>query len=146
VKKIVANDGLRGFYKGTATPLVGVGACVSIQFGTFEFMKRYLRIRNERAGHADPNLLSGGEFYVAGAAAGIANTIVACMRLKQNGLIVGPVELIRIRLQTQSTKAKLYTGPIDCIRKIYNAGGLRALYRGMGPTIGREGHGMGWGT
>jgi hypothetical protein len=88
VKKIVANDGLRGFYKGTATPLVGVGACVSIQFGTFEFMKRYLRIRNEKAGHADPNLLSGVEFYVAGAAAGIANTIVGCMRLKPDGLIV----------------------------------------------------------
>jgi hypothetical protein len=59
-------------------------------------------------------------------------------------LIEGPVELIRIRLQTQSAKAKVYTGPIDCIKKIYKVGGLRALYRGMGPTIGREGHGMGY--
>lgn len=58
-------------------------------------------------------------------------------------LIQGPVELIRIRLQTQSGKNKQYTGPIDCIRKIYKAGGIRALYRGMGPTVGREGHGMG---
>jgi solute carrier family 25 (mitochondrial carnitine/acylcarnitine transporter), member 20/29 len=57
------------------------------------------------------------------------------------GLMVGPVELIRIRLQTQ--KGKVYSGPIDCIKKIYSAGGLRALYRGMGPTVGREGHGMG---
>jgi solute carrier family 25 (mitochondrial carnitine/acylcarnitine transporter), member 20/29 len=81
VKKIVANEGLLGFYKGTATPLVGVGACVSIQFGTFEFMKRYLRLRNDKAGHANPNLLSEGQFYIAGAAAGIANTIVACIRL-----------------------------------------------------------------
>jgi Mitochondrial carrier protein len=57
-------------------------------------------------------------------------------------LTKGPVELIRIRLQTQ--KEKMYTGPIDCIRKIYKIGGIRALYRGMGPTIGREGHGMGY--
>ena len=57
-------------------------------------------------------------------------------------LTIGPVELIRIRLQTQ--KGKMYTGPIDCIRKIYKIGGIRALYRGMGPTIGREGHGMGY--
>jgi solute carrier family 25 (mitochondrial carnitine/acylcarnitine transporter), member 20/29 len=79
VKKILANDGFRGFYKGTATPLVGVGACVSIQFGTFEYMKRYLRTLNEKSGHVNPNLLSGGEFYIAGAAAGISNTIVACI-------------------------------------------------------------------
>jgi solute carrier family 25 (mitochondrial carnitine/acylcarnitine transporter), member 20/29 len=57
--------------------------------------------------------------------------------------MIGPVELIRIRLQTQSVKAKLYSGPIDCIRKIYQIGGIRALYRGMGPTVTREGHGMG---
>lgn len=85
MKKILANDGVLGFYKGTATPLVGVGACVSIQFGTFEFMKRYLRLRNDKAGHADPNLLSGGQFYIAGAAAGISNTIVACAYPQFNG-------------------------------------------------------------
>jgi solute carrier family 25 (mitochondrial carnitine/acylcarnitine transporter), member 20/29 len=78
VKKILANEGLFAFYKGTATPLVGIGACVSIQFGTFEFMKRFFRTRNEDAGHIDTTL-SGGQFYVAGCAAGVANTIVACM-------------------------------------------------------------------
>jgi solute carrier family 25 (mitochondrial carnitine/acylcarnitine transporter), member 20/29 len=140
VKKIIANEGFRGFYKGTATPLVGVGACVSIQFGTFEFMKRYFRTRNEQHGHSSLDL-SGGQFYLAGGAAGIANTVVACMFYFFMVLTIGPIELIRIRLQTQKTK--IYTGPIDCIRKIYKVGGLRALYRGMGPTIGREGHGMG---
>jgi solute carrier family 25 (mitochondrial carnitine/acylcarnitine transporter), member 20/29 len=78
VKKIVSNEGFRGFYKGTATPLVGVGACVSIQFGTFEYMKRYFRLRNEQAGHFN-SPLSGGQFYLAGGAAGIANTVVACI-------------------------------------------------------------------
>ena len=77
MKKIVANEGFRGFYKGTATPLLGVGACVSIQFGTFEFMKRSFRTENEKAGKEGN--LSGAQFYMAGGAAGIANTIVACM-------------------------------------------------------------------
>lgn len=58
--------------------------------------------------------------------------------------MIGPVELIRIRLQTQPAKAKLYNGPIDCIKKIYNVAGVRGLYRGLGPTITREGHGMGF--
>jgi solute carrier family 25 (mitochondrial carnitine/acylcarnitine transporter), member 20/29 len=76
VKKIIANEGFRGFYKGTATPLVGVGACVSIQFGTFEFMKRTFRTGNEKAGKEA--MLSGAQFYMAGGTAGIANTIIAC--------------------------------------------------------------------
>lgn len=59
-------------------------------------------------------------------------------------LTEGPVELVRIRLQTQPAKNRLYTGPIDCIKKLYSRGGIRALYRGMGPTVGREGHGMGY--
>jgi len=58
--------------------------------------------------------------------------------------LVGPVELIRIRLQTQPVEKKIYSGPIDCIRQIYRAGGIRALYRGLGATVAREGHGMGY--
>lgn len=50
---------------------------MSIQFGTFEYMKRFLRDRNEKHGHRDLTL-SGGQFYLAGGAAGVANTIVAC--------------------------------------------------------------------
>ncbi|EHM99815.1 Ymc1p [Saccharomyces cerevisiae x Saccharomyces kudriavzevii VIN7] len=41
VKKLLANEGPRGFYKGTLTPLIGVGACVSLQFGVNEAMKRF---------------------------------------------------------------------------------------------------------
>jgi len=56
----------------------------------------------------------------------------------------GPTELVRIRLQTQ--KGKVYSGPIDCIRKIYRDGGLSSFYRGIGPTIGRVANGMGYAT
>jgi len=31
-QKILKGEGLRGFYKGTLLPLIGVGGCVSIQF------------------------------------------------------------------------------------------------------------------
>ena len=57
-------------------------------------------------------------------------------------LTVGPMELVRIRLQTQ--KGNQYKGPIDCIRKIYRDGGLTSFYRGIGPTIGRVANGMGY--
>lgn len=87
MKKIISNEGILAFYKGTATPLVGVGACVSIQFGTFEFMKRYFRERNEKTGHSNTSL-SSGQFYLSGGAAGVANTIIACTLLRLLEVII----------------------------------------------------------
>lgn len=64
--------------QGTLTPLLGVGLCVSIQFGVFERMKREFGAANAAR---DPALkgkgLSGGQLYLAGAAAGLTNSFVA---------------------------------------------------------------------
>ena len=78
--------------------------------------------------------LNYGQYYLAGAGAGIANSLVA-----------GPVEHVRIRLQTQpSGAARLYAGPIDCIKKLVSQEGIfRGLYRGQMATILREGQGFG---
>lgn len=130
VRKLLKNEGFSGFYKGTLTPLIGVGACVSIQFGVNEYMKRYFTKSNASAGHSDSRL-TNSQFYISGAAAGVANSALAC-----------PIEHIRIRLQTQTSN--LYSGPIDCIRKIVSlSNGASGLFRGITPTIIREGHGMG---
>ena len=55
-------------------------------------------------------------------------------------MISGPIEHVRIRLQTQPHgAARLYKGPIDCIRKISaHEGILKGLYRGEAVTIIRE--------
>lgn len=64
--------------QGTLTPLLGVGLCVSIQFGVFERMKREFGAANAAR---DPALkgkgLSSGQLYLAGAAAGLTNSFVA---------------------------------------------------------------------
>lgn len=67
---------------------MGIGVCVSIQFGALESTKRYLAKRNIAAGRggADGSILSGGQLVVAGSIAGLAN-----------GVVSGPVEHIRIR-------------------------------------------------
>lgn len=128
--QIVKKEGPLAFYKGTLTPLLGVGACVSIQFGVVEALKRQFSASNVSSGHkAD---LSYGQFYLAGGIAGFANSFVA-----------GPVEHVRIRLQTQPSPP-LYRGPIDCIRQISSQSGLfHGIYRGQIPTFAREFHGMG---
>ncbi|KAI9503559.1 Mitochondrial carrier protein ymc2 [Coemansia spiralis] len=132
VRKTIRNDGFSGFYKGTSTPLVGVGLCVSIQFLVMEHMKRtFAHINNTPKGQ--PPALTASQLYIAGATAGVANSIVS-----------GPVEHIRVRLQVQTAGASAqYKGPIDCISQIYRNFGVGGIYRGQIPTIVREFNGYG---
>ncbi|KAI8082904.1 mitochondrial carrier domain-containing protein [Halteromyces radiatus] len=127
VRQTRAKEGLKGFYKGTTTPLVGIGACVSIQFVVLEAMKRFYSPHGES--------LTNSQFYLAGAASGIANSVVS-----------GPVEHIRTRLQVQtsSTGTGLYfKGPVDAIKQIYSRYGIAGIYKGQGITMAREFQGYG---
>ncbi|KAH9880150.1 hypothetical protein J1614_002176 [Plenodomus biglobosus] len=124
---IYKNEGALAFYKGTLTPLIGIGACVSVQFGGFHYARRAFEASNvENKGSAQ---LSYAQYYAAGAFAGIANTALS-----------SPIEHIRIRLQTQPHGAnRLYNGPIDCVRKLSaHQGVLRGVYRGTAVTFLRE--------
>lgn len=126
--RVLKNEGPLAFYKGTLTPLLGIGACVSIQFAALESAKRYFR-GNKAPGQE----LSLPELCAAGAFAGVANTVVS-----------GPVEHIRIRLQTQpDVTPKLYNGPLDCVRKLYAANGIAGVFKGQVSTIWRDGMGYG---
>jgi solute carrier family 25 carnitine/acylcarnitine transporter 20/29 len=101
---------------------------VSIQFGAFHTARRYLEARNTAdTGSAS---LSYGQYYAAGAFAGLANSVIS-----------GPIEHVRIRLQTQphEAAARLYSGPLDCVRKLSRQGGVgKGLYRGEAVTVLRE--------
>ena len=103
-------------------------AKVSIQFGAFHWARRQLEISNAKSNPIDPSL-SYGQYYLAGAFAGVSNSIIS-----------GPIEHVRIRLQTQPHgSARLYQGPVDCIRKVIAHNGvLKGLYRGEAVTVIRE--------
>lgn len=134
-KQILAKEGPLAFYKGSTTPLLGAGACVSIQFGVVEEMKRLftrLDLGAMPANAHDAKALSGLQLYLCGAVAGVANAGVA-----------SPVEHLRIRLQAQSALHKSYAGPWDALRQIYAAAGLRGVMHGLGPSMLREAHGLG---
>ncbi|KAL7910888.1 mitochondrial carrier domain-containing protein [Trichoderma velutinum] len=124
---IYKNEGALAFYKGTLTPLIGIGACVSVQFGAFHAARRWLEARNTAQGRASE--LGYGQYFLAGAFAGVANAPLS-----------GPIEHIRIRLQSQPHgEGRLYNGPLDCIRKVSSHNGaLSGLYRGEVVTVWRE--------
>jgi solute carrier family 25 carnitine/acylcarnitine transporter 20/29 len=96
---------------------------VSVQFGGFHYARRAFEARNaETTGNP---ALSYSQYYAAGAFAGLANTALS-----------SPIEHIRIRLQTQPHgAARLYAGPIDCVRQLARQG---HLYRGTAVTFLRE--------
>ena len=101
---ILKNEGPLAFYKvrftldetkqhlttsqGTLMPLLGIGVCVSIQFGALEYTKRVFADYNlaNRKGGEGGKILGTGQLFTAGVAAGLAN-----------GFVSGPVEHIRIR-------------------------------------------------
>lgn len=141
--QILKNEGASAFYKGTLTPLIGIGACVSVQFGAFNYARRAFEAQNAAkegkslaslAG-AEPKPLSYGQYYASGAFAGIANTVLS-----------SPIEHIRIRLQTQPHGAgKLYNGPLDCIGKLSRSPSVAmGLYRGTSVTLLREAQAYGF--
>lgn len=70
------------------TPLLGIGVCVSIQFAVLESVKRNFAASNVALGLGGEGgrTLSGGQLFVGGVLAGLAN-----------GVVSGPVEHIRIR-------------------------------------------------
>ncbi|KAF7595027.1 hypothetical protein BBP40_007628 [Aspergillus hancockii] len=120
-RNIWAKEGPLAYYKGSLMPLLGVGACVSVQFGAFHSFQQAIESYNKsnHSGHAPT--LSLPQFYLA-----------------------GPVEHIRIRLQTQlHGAARIYTGPWDYTRKIIRTAGIVGLYRGQAVTLLREIHGYG---
>ncbi|EDR11557.1 uncharacterized protein LACBIDRAFT_183526 [Laccaria bicolor S238N-H82] len=131
---ILKNEGPLAFYKGTLTPLLGIGVCVSIQFGALEYAKRLFAAQNLAAGKGGEagKTLGGGQLFTAGVFAGLAN-----------GVVSGPVEHIRIRLQTQSNTNPTYKGPYDAIKKIYSQHGIAGIYKGQAVTLLREASGYG---
>jgi len=127
-RSIWVNEGPFAFYKGTLTPLIGIGACVSVQFGAFHEARRRFEAYNGSKTPLQPGL-SYTQYYLSGAFAGVANSVLS-----------GPIEHVRIRLQTQPHGEKrLYNGPLDCVRKLSaHEGVLKGLFRGEAVTILRE--------
>lgn len=99
-----------------------------MQFGAFHEARRRFEAYNLSKDPLSPGP-SYSQYYVAGAFAGIANSVIS-----------GPIEHVRIRLQTQPHgAARLYSGPLDCVRKLSaHEGVLRGLYRGEAVTVIRE--------
>eukprot|EP00128_Syssomonas_multiformis_P010429 Colp12_sorted_trinity150504_noHs@29679 len=119
---ILRKEGVFGFYRGMASPMVGVAGINALLFGVYGNLIRWL----DEDPDGRPSLVSCG---IAGSVSGFVNSFVS-----------SPMELIKTRMQTQPSnmKDRLYHGALDCIKKTIKIEGVKGLYRGMVPTVVRE--------
>ncbi|GAM17017.1 hypothetical protein SAMD00019534_001920, partial [Acytostelium subglobosum LB1] len=114
-KKIVAEEGYAGLYKGLFTSALGVAPYVAINFTTYESLKFFF---------SQDRHLTIPESLAFGALSGAtAQTFTY------------PIDLLRRRLQVQGIggKPKIYNGPYDAFRKVIQEEGFKGLYKGMIP-------------
>lgn len=118
VQRTLAAEGVKGLYAGIQAPLPFVVAHTAAMFATNSALRAALG-----RGRGDDELTIP-EVAVAGLGAGVAISFVS-----------GPTELVKCRMQANPFK---YNGVLDCTRRVYAAGGLRAFAVGGGSTLLRE--------
>lgn len=121
VLQTLKKEGIPGFFKGITPPMCGWVMMDSVMLGSLTI---YRRLVKERI-YPDHSKLPLTGHCIAGLGAGWTVSFVAA-----------PVETVKARLQVQyDAGTKLYSGPIDCVLKLFRNDGLRSLYKGLIPTM-----------
>jgi solute carrier family 25 (mitochondrial carnitine/acylcarnitine transporter), member 20/29 len=130
--RTIRNEGIGAVYKGVTPPLVGWLAMDSVMLGSLNLYRKMLRDDVPQANFLHRE--ESGKRVLRSFGHGIAGTMAGSTVC----VIATPVEHIKARLQVQyaANKAdRLYHGPIDCLKKIYSAHGIRGLYHGFPATL-----------
>lgn len=148
VTQTIKNEGARGLYKGATPPLVGWMFMDSIMLGSLTVYRRLMAEHVFHASSWTPGIGEGAGlgFKALLGDAGSPPTYLPPLGHGIAGIFAGatvsfiaaPVEHIKARLQIQYAADKSqrrYSGPIDCLRKIYTHHGVRGVYHGLGATI-----------
>ncbi|KAL8675796.1 MAG: hypothetical protein Q9224_007377, partial [Gallowayella concinna] len=139
VLQTLRKEGVNGIYKGATPPLIGWMCMDSLMLGSLTLYRRLLNenvfqpLRARQTSDAiwlsdeERKKLPAVGHGLAGMAAGWTVSFIAA-----------PVEHVKARLQIQyqATKSqRLYSGPIDCTRKLLKSHGIPGLWHGLSATL-----------
>lgn len=127
-RKMIADGGLRVWYRGVTMGLVGMFPYSAIDMGTFELLKQTYKTyyAKQNGCHEDDINPSNIATGIIGASSGAFGATV-----------VYPLNVVRTRLQTQGTvmHSATYTGIWDVTKKTIAKEGVRGLYKGLTPNM-----------
>ncbi|GLT75961.1 hypothetical protein SLA2020_476500 [Shorea laevis] len=136
---IMRNEGLRGFYRGFGTSLMGTIPARALYMGALEVTKSSVGTVTVSLGFSDTTATA-----IANAVAGMSSALAA-------QVVWTPIDVVSQRLMVQTSSNNnvsnssrnvvpnvnfcRYSNGLDAFRKILYADGLRGLYRGFGISI-----------
>ncbi|XP_050215462.1 uncharacterized protein LOC126666668 [Mercurialis annua] len=120
---ILSHEGIRGFYRGFGTSLMGTIPARALYMTALEVTKTSVGTATVRLGFSDTTATA-----IANAAAGLSSAMAA-------QLVWTPIDVVSQRLMVQGSDSNRYRNGIDAFRKILYADGARGLYRGFGISI-----------
>ncbi|KAL6892512.1 mitochondrial carrier [Trichoderma longibrachiatum] len=162
VLQTVRHEGVAGLYKGATPPLVGWMFMDSVMLGSLNVYRRVLAEHVFGADSWAPGLGPGGTFFSPPSSYSSSSSpsspsfskrssaeavthlppfghgLAGIMAGATVSFIAAPVEHVKARLQIQYAALKserLYSGPLDCARKIFAHHGLRGVYHGLSATL-----------
>ncbi|KAL9330764.1 hypothetical protein ACSQ67_000374 [Phaseolus vulgaris] len=120
LRSIMRYEGLRGFYRGFGTSLMGTIPARALYMSALEVTKSNVATATVRLGFSDASATA-----IANAAGGVASAMAA-------QLVWTPVDVVSQRLMVQGV---CYRNGFDAFRKILGVDGPRGFYRGFGVSI-----------
>jgi solute carrier family 25 carnitine/acylcarnitine transporter 20/29 len=120
-KNIWKNEGIRGIYRGFGISVLRDAPAHAFYFGTYEYLREKLH-----PGCRENCEESVSTMFIAGGLVGISSWIFNY-----------PTDVIKTRLQAQTSSSMKYKGILDCTLKIIKEEGSIVLWRGLGATIAR---------
>ncbi|RKP36437.1 mitochondrial carrier domain-containing protein, partial [Dimargaris cristalligena] len=134
-QSILRTEGVRGLYKGLGSSFLGLSHVV-VHFPLYEKLKLWLKTIPAFSNDSEPphaGLISFRSSLGTSGENQRGTVIASALSKLTASVITYPHEVIRTRLQNQSTPPYRYHGIVHAIRTIFHEEGWRAFYRGL-PT------------
>ncbi|XP_048228046.1 mitochondrial carrier protein CoAc1 isoform X2 [Ricinus communis] len=132
LKKLFKHEGILGFYKGNGASVIRIVPYAALHFMTYEQYRSWI-LNNCPALGSGPviDLLAGS---VAGGTAVLCTYPLDLARTKLAYQVLDTTGNFRSGMKSIGARPA-YGGLKDVITNVYREGGVRALYRGVGPTL-----------
>lgn len=122
IKTILANEGIRGLWKGNVPAELMYISYSAVQFTTYRSTTQFLR----RIVGPEQKIPGALESFVAGASAGAVATAATY-----------PLDLLRTRFAAQGNEDRVYTSLARAVADIQRDEGMRGFFRGLSPALGQ---------